>query len=86
MSKYKFYLSFENSNCRGLARRTQPPPTQISPSGLGYVSEKLPKAFIWNLVPIVGGPKDYLRHSPTSHSSIWTENFPTAQACPRIIR
>ena len=38
LRKYKFYLSFENANCRG------------------YVSEKLPKTYLWNLVPIIGGP------------------------------
>ena len=43
---YKFYLSFENGNCRG------------------YVSEKLPKAFIWNLVPVIAGPVDWHAHVP----------------------
>jgi len=44
---YKFYLSFENENCKG------------------YVSEKLPKSYLWNLVPILGGPPDGIRHTPT---------------------
>lgn len=60
--KYKFYLAFENGNCKG------------------YVSEKLPKAFIWNLVPVVGGPADGARHCPSKHSCIFTEDFPTAEA------
>jgi len=67
-NKYKFYLSFENSNCRG------------------YVSEKLPKAFIWNLVPIVGGPDDWKRFIPTETSAISTEDFPTAQALGEFIK
>jgi hypothetical protein len=62
-----------------------PPPHTLNLAPQGYVSEKLPKAFIWNLIPIVGGPKDYMRHSPTNHSSIWTEDFPTAQALGQFL-
>ena len=52
---YKFYLSFENGNCRG------------------YVSEKLPKAFIWNLVPVIAGPVDWHAHVPNRNAAIYTE-------------
>lgn len=52
---YKFYLSFENGNCRG------------------YVSEKLPKALIWNLVPVIGGPVDGYAHVPNRNAAIYTE-------------
>jgi len=71
MSKYKFYLSFENANCKG------------------YVSEKLPKTFLWNLVPIIGGPPDGMRHTPTSGnppSAIHAKDFPNAAALAEFIK
>jgi hypothetical protein len=38
------------------------------------------EAFLWNLIPVVGGPPDGHRFVPTNHSAIFTEDFANAAA------
>ena len=61
---YKFYLAFENSNCRDYITE------KFFVNGLGLNSDEL------NVVPIVmgGHPDDYLRSAPP-HSYIHVDHF-----------
>ncbi|KAG0227594.1 Alpha-(1,3)-fucosyltransferase 11 [Actinomortierella wolfii] len=67
-SPYKFYLSFENSNCED------------------YVTEKLYRPFLLGNVPVVDGPMNYSRFSPTENALIQTDNFANAGMLAKYLK
>lgn len=70
LPKYRFYLSFENSNCKG------------------YITEKLERAFLYGLVPIVDGPRrsDYLPFIPNADAIIHVDDFPSIRHLAEYIQ
>lgn len=69
-SQYKFYLSFENSNCD----------SYISEK---YFKIYYPDTIFSNdLIPVVRGAKkeDYLKRAPSNHSFVFAGDFPTAKS------
>ncbi|KAF9160623.1 Alpha-(1,3)-fucosyltransferase 11 [Actinomortierella ambigua] len=68
VEQYKFYLSFENSNCDD------------------YVTEKLYRPFLLGNVPVVDGPRNYSRFSPTENALIQTDNFSNAAELAKYLK